>query len=227
MKKLYRIFLLLIVLIVLSTYSSNEHDSNEGKNNIYFNIQNIEIVNNVLIKENEIKEKLNKIFEENIFLIKSQDIEKPLKEIIFLDKIEVKKKYPNTIIVKIYETKPLAILFKDKKKYLLDSSSNLIILKENENFGELPSVFGKSAENYFVDFFQRLKKNNFPEKKIKYFYHFPIGRWDLHLMNDKVIKLPSSKIDEAIIKAIELLDRKDFENYNTIDLRVNGKIIAE
>ena len=146
---------------------------------------------------------------------------------IFLDKVEVKKKYPSTIIVKIYETKPLAILFKDKNKYLLDSSSNIITLKENMNFGKLPSVFGKDAEYNFVDFFQQLKKNNFPEKKIKYFYYFPIGRWDLQLMNDKVIKLPHNKTDEAIIKSIELLDRKDFENYDIIDLRVNGKIIVE
>tara|TARA_B100000029_G_C17518127_1_gene938870 strand:+ start:899 stop:1582 length:684 start_codon:yes stop_codon:yes gene_type:complete len=227
MKKLYRIFLLLIVFTILSTYTSNQDNFTNGKDNIFFKINNIEVVNNILVKENEIKEKLNKIYQENIFLVDSQDIEKPLKEIDFLDKIEVKKKYPNTIIVKIYETKPLAILFRDKKKYIIDSSSSLISLKQKKNFDELPTVFGKNAENYFEDFFQRLKKNNFPEKKIRNFYYFPIGRWDLQLVNDKVIKLPSSKVDDAIIKAIELLDRKDFENYNTIDLRVNGKIIVE
>jgi len=227
MKKLYRIFLLLIVLIILSTYNSNKYGSYIEKNNSFFKIQNIEIENNFLIEESEIREKLNKIYNENIFLIKSREIEKPLREIDFLDKVEVKKKYPSTIIIKIYETKPLAILFKDKNKYLLDSSSNTIILKENMNFGKLPSVFGKDAEYNFVDFFQQLKKNNFNEKKIKYFYYFPIGRWDLQLMNDKVIKLPHNKTDEAIIKSIELLDRKDFENYDIIDLRVNGKIIVE
>ena len=227
MKKLYRIFLLLIVFTILSTYTSNQDNFTNGKDNIFFKINNIEVVNNILVKENEIKEKLNKIYQENIFLVDSQDIEKPLKEIDFLDKIEVKKKYPNTIIVKIYETKPLAILFRDKKKYIIDSSSSLISLKQKKNFDELPTVFGKNAENYFEDFFQRLKKNNFPEKKIRNFYYFPIGRWDLQLVNDKVIKLPSSKVDDAIIKAIELLDRKDFEKYNTIDLRVNGKIIVE
>ncbi len=227
MKKLYRIFLLLMVLIILSTYNSNEYGSYIEKNKTFFKIQNIEVANNFLIAESEVREKLNKIYNENIFLIKSREIEKPLREIDFLDKAEVKKKYPSTIIVKIYETKPLAILFKDKNKYFLDSSSNIIALKENMNFGKLPSVFGKDAEYHFVDFFQQLKKSNFPEEKIKYFYYFPIGRWDLLLMNDKVIKLPYNKTDEAITKSIELLDRKDFENYDIIDLRVNGKIIVE
>ena len=34
-------------------------------------------------------------------------------------------------------------------------------------------------------------------------------------------------IESAIKKTIELLDRKDFENYNIIDLRIDGKIIVE
>ena len=46
--------------------------------------------------------------------IKRSDIEVPLKNIDFLEKIEVKKKYPNTVIVKIYETSPIAIIYKNK-----------------------------------------------------------------------------------------------------------------
>ena len=83
MKKLYRIFLLLIVFIILSTYNSNEYGSYIEKNNTFFKIQNIEIENNFLIEESEIREKLNKIYNENIFLIKSREIEKPLREIDF------------------------------------------------------------------------------------------------------------------------------------------------
>ena len=36
-----------------------------------------------------------------------------------------------------------------------------------------------------------------------------------------------AKLTEAIKKSVELLNRKDFENYNIIDLRVYGKIIVE
>ena len=49
----------------------------------------------------------------------------------------------------------------------------------------------------------------------------------IQLKNDKVVKFPYGNIDEAIKKSIELLDRKDFENYNIIDLRIDGKIIVE
>ena len=117
MKKLYRIILLILVFIFLSTYSPSGFNLILQKNNTFLKIQKIEIVNNSLIKDSEIKEKLSKIYNKNIFLIKRKDIEGPLKEINFLEKIEVKKKYPNTIIVKIFETKPVAILYKNKAKY--------------------------------------------------------------------------------------------------------------
>ena len=227
MKKFYKIILLLIALIFLSTFNPKEFNLVEKKSDTLFKIENIEIKNNFLTNKSEIEEKLSTIRKENIFFIKREDIEKPLKAIDFLHKIEVKKRYPSTVIIKIFETKPVAILYKNKAKYLLDSSSNLIFFENNMNFNQLPSVFGIGAENHFVYFFNQLENKNFPINDIKKFYFFQIGRWDLQLANDKMIKLPHDNIEDAIKKSIELLDRKDFENYNIIDLRVDGKIIVE
>jgi len=227
MKKLYRIVLLIIALIFLSTYSPSEFNLILKKDNAFFKIQKIEITNNSLIKSGEIKEKLGKIYKKNIFLIKRKDIEDSLKEIDFLEKIEVKKKYPNTIIIEIFETKPVAILYKNKARYLLDTSSNLILFEDNKNFSQLPSIFGEGAKNHFMHFFSQLENNNFPIKNVKKFYFFQIGRWDLQLANNKMIKFPYNNIEEAIKKSIELLGRRDFEDYNIIDLRIDGKIIVE
>jgi cell division septal protein FtsQ len=227
MKKFYRIILLLIVLIFLSTFNPKEFNLISKKSDVLFKIENIEIKNNFLINKSEIKEKLSNISKENIFFIKRKDIEEPLKEIDFLKKIEVKKKYPNTIIIKIFETKPVAILFKNKVKYIIDSSSNLISFKNDINFNRLPRIFGEEGENNFIHFLNQLKKNNFPNKKIKNFYYFQIGRWDLQLLNNKIIKFPHNNIDGAIIKSIELLNHKNFKNYNIIDLRIDGKIIVK
>ena len=226
MKKLYRIVILLALLTFLTTYSPKEFHVFAKKNNFFFKIQNIEVVNNHLINESTITKKLVHIYKKNILFIKRDDIEIPLKLIDFLEKIEVKKKYPDTIIIKIYETKPVAILFKNNNKYLLDSSSNLISFNENIPISDFPNVFGEGAELEFIDFFNLLENNNFPKKKIKNFYYFPIGRWDLQLFNDQIIKFPPNKTTEAIQQSVELLTRKDFKNYNIIDLRIHGKIVV-
>ena len=170
---------------------------------------------------------MNKIYGKNILFIKRKDIQSLLSSIDFLKKIEVRKKYPDTIIIKVYETKLVAVLFKKDQKYLLDSSSNLIPFNTNDLLKNLPSVFGEGAEKNFINFFKKLEKNNFATKRIKNFYYFQIGRWDIQLLNNQKIKLPSNKTTEAIQQIIELLDREDFKKYKVIDLRINDKIIVE
>ena len=226
MKKLYRIILLLLIFSFLTTYSPKEINVLPNKS-FFFKIENIEIINNYLISTNTIDEKMNKIYGKNILFIKRKDIQSLLSSIDFLKKIEVKKKYPDTIIIKVYETKLVAVLFKKDQKYLLDSSSNLIPFNTNDLLKKLPSVFGEGAEKNFINFFKKLEKNNFATKRIKNFYYFQIGRWDLQLLNNKIIKFPHNNTDDAIIKSIELLNHKNFKNYNIIDLRIDGKIIVK
>jgi len=226
MKKFYRISILLIIFVFLSTYSPRKLDLST-KDNTFFKVKKILILNNLLVEKSDISLKLNQVYNKNIFLIKGEDIVESLKDIDFLEKVEVKKKYPNTIIIKIFETEPVGILFKNQSKYLLDSSSNLISFTDNFDFKELPGVFGDGAENSFVGFLNKLKTNSFPRKKIKNFYYFKIGRWDLQLVNNKTIKFPYNVKDDIIKQSIDLLDREDFQNYNIIDLRVEGKIVVE
>ena len=227
MKKFYKTVFLLITLIFLTTYTPGKLNFSKEKNIFFFTIRNIEIVNNELVNKNEILEKLSHIYKQDLFSVKKNDIENPLKSINFFDKIEVKKKYPNTISIKIYETKPIAVLFKKNTKYLIDNASNLIQFNENIYKKSYPNVFGDGAEDYFIDFFNKFKINNFPYKNIKNYYFFQINRWDVELLNGKTIKLPEKKINKSIKQLAELMKNKKFENYNLIDLRIHDKIIVE
>ena len=227
MNKFYKIFLLIISLVFLTTYNPNNLENNLENNNTFFKIEKIIISNNFLVKEKEIISKLKPLYNKNILLIKRKDIEESLKSINFLEKIEVKKKYPHTIIAKIFETKPIGILFKDKKEYLLDSSANLIEIENKKDFIGLPIIIGNDAENHIIKFLDQLKKNKFPINNIMNFSYFKIGRWNLELLDNRTIKFPNNVDNEIIKKTIELLSRKDFENYKIIDLRIDGKIIVE
>ena len=160
-------------------------------------------------------------------LVSINDIKKPLKNLNFLDKIEVKKKYPNTVLIKIFESRPVGIIFKDNEKYIIDSSSKLMNYNDNLIYDNLPNVFGKDSEKDFINFFDQLKNNNFPKKKIKNYYYFQINRWDIEMENKQLIKFPSTKRDLAIQQSVELLNRKDFNDYKVIDLRIHGKIVVE
>ena len=226
MSKLYRLFILLITFVFLTTYTSKNFENSNNKKNFLFKIKNIEIKNNLIIDEKKITKRLENLYEKNILFLKEDDIEKPIKNIDFLDKIEVKKKYPSTIVIKIYETKPLAIIFKKDKRYLLDSKSKVIDLNKKIKINNLPTVLGEGAELDFINFFKKLEDNNFPKEKIKNYFYFQNNRWDLQLFNNQTIKFPEKERSKAIRQSIELLKRQDFKNYNIIDLRIKGKIIV-
>ena len=229
MKKIYKIILLLLSFIFLTTYTPNKILFFKENKNFFFNIKNIEISNNKIIKKADIYEKLTKVYKKNILFISHEDIAKPLKTISFLEKIEVKKKYPNTILIKIYETNPVGIITKNNTRYIIDNHSNLIDINiyKNSISDNFPNIFGKDAEKDFANFHKELKENNFPMKKIEHYYYFQINRWDVQLFNNQTIKFPSKKREKSIKKSVELLNRDDFKKYKVIDLRIHGKIIVE
>ena len=97
MRKLYKIILFLIALVFLSTFNPKYEDFISKKKITFFEIENIEIKNNSLVKKEEVINKIANIYKRNIFLVESADIEEPLKKIDFLDKIEVKKNTPTQL----------------------------------------------------------------------------------------------------------------------------------
>jgi len=227
MKKFYRIAVLFILFILINTINHKDQEIKSDKENIFFSIKEIKIKNNILVDQEIIIKKLSKIYGKNILFLRKNEIEDPLKSIDFLRKAEVKKIYPNKIIITVLETKPIGIIIKKNKKYILDTSSKLIKYNEKILSNPLPLIFGDNAENKFINLFNLLEKHEFPMDKIKNYYYFQIGRWDLKLFNKQLIRLPANEIASAIQLASELLKRKDFENYSIIDLRINGKVITE
>ena len=92
MNKFNKIFLLIITLILLTTYNPIEFINFKKEEKFFFKIKYIKITNNKIIKASDISKRLEHIVGKNIFFIKKFDINDPLKEIEFLDKIKVKKK---------------------------------------------------------------------------------------------------------------------------------------
>ena len=80
MKKFYRITLLLVVLIFLSTFNPTELNLISKKNDTLFKIKNIVIKNNLLINKNEINEKLSNIYKKK-FLDIQKNFTPPKKKI--------------------------------------------------------------------------------------------------------------------------------------------------
>ena len=228
MKKIYKIFYLFVLLILLTTYSPKEININFSENdNGFFSIKNIEVINNNLVDEQKIKLQLKNLYGKNIFVVDVEPLKTKLNKVDLISNVEFKKKYPNTIKIKIYEEQAIAVINKKGVNFIVMLSSKIIPQNENMAFNDLPSVFGNDSEKHLPNLINILNLKKFPINEIKSYYFFQIGRWDIQLANEQIIKLPYKNVEESIVQINKLLKRKDFKKYKVIDLRISGKIITE
>ena len=89
----------------------------------------------------------------------------------------------------------------------------------------MPSIFGKHKN--FNIFYKDLKKNNFKINKIKAFYYFDIGRWDIVLKNEKIIKFPKKNYVDLLPRINLILDDNNFSKYKIFDFRIKDQLILQ
>ncbi len=210
---------LLILFFFLTTFTPKSDFNLNSK--LY--IQKIKVENNSVIEADEIKDKLNFLYKENLFFLNTKDIEEKLESETFIDSFSIKKIYPNTLKLAIVEKRPIAILQNKKKKFFISDKGDLIDFKIVDIYNDLPTVFGKGES--FYSFYQDLKNINFPLEMIKSFYFFESGRWDLVLHDDKVIKLPIKNYNFYLKNFMLSKDNKIFKNYKIFDYRIKDQLI--
>ena len=216
-----RLILTLILLILLTTY--NLEDKNNFNSEI--KIKNIIVENNSILKEEDILKKLSFLYETNILAMNTNTIKKRLNEIDFIESFELKTIYPNTLKIKVFENEPIVILQNKKEKKFYAKNGKVISFIENEEFSNLPLVFGDQVN--FKLFYENLKKVNFPINEIKTFYFFESNRWDLLTKKDQRIKLPIQNYNRSLKNFMELKVKANFEKFKIFDYRIQNQIILK
>ena len=200
MKKYYIIFFLILLTIIYTTFNPNNF--NLGFD--LFKINKIEIKNLKVLDKNKIK---NLFYEEflgsNLFILDKKKIDKISSDNALIDYIEFRKIYPSKLQVIIYEKETIAIINDKQNKYYLTKNGEEIKYFKNIILEKLPNIFGK--QNNFLEIYISLAELNFPISKIKSFYYFDIGRWDIILENDKVIKLPTKNFVASLKNFYEII----------------------
>tara|TARA_B100001248_G_C27378192_1_gene455463 strand:- start:459 stop:1115 length:657 start_codon:yes stop_codon:yes gene_type:complete len=210
-----------IALLILLTTISTKKKVIISK----FNLKEILISNNSLVKEKDIKFLLTPIYNKNLIFLKNSEIKKLLLEENFIESFKLKKKYPDTIKIEIFEKKPIAILINKKNKFYISKKIDLIEFKKLPNFQNLPYIFG-DKEN-FKKLFYNLNEINFPLKEIKKYTLYETGRWDLKTKNDKTIKLPVENYIKSLENYLNIRSKKDFKNFEVFDYRINNQLILK
>jgi cell division protein FtsQ len=189
------------------------------------NIKEIIVENNSLVKKKDVKKLLIPIYNKNIIFLDNKEIEKALTQNSFIETFDVKKKYPQTLKIRIFEKKPIAILLNKKKKFYLSDKIELIEFENIKKYQDLPYVFGNRDD--FKIFYNDLKKINFPFDLISKYTLYESKRWDLETTDKIVIKLHSKNYLKNINNYLDSRNKQNFKKYKIFDYRINNQLILK
>ena len=190
-----------------------------------FNLKKIQIKNNSILNEKDIKELLIPLYEKNLIFLSYSEIEKALMQNSFIESFNIKKKYPQSLEIEIFEKQPVAILFNKKEKFYLSDKSELIKFIEDPKFKDLPYVIGEPKK--FKILFETLKKLNFPINSVKKYILYESNRWDIEIKNNQIIKLPEVNYNDSLKNYLSLANKNEFKKYKVFDFRINNQLILK
>ena len=159
----------------------------------------------------------------NIFLINKEEIVNKIESNSLVERYNIFKIYPSSLVVKIQKTKFLARVNDNGKIFLVGSNGKL----SRNNFfnNQLPFIFGKLDINEFLDFKKIIDQSKFSYDEIKNLYFFSSRRWDIELNDNMVIKLARNDVKDTLHLVYEFLYSNDFKNIKIVDARVKNQII--
>ena len=212
-----KIIVYISLVIILGTFNNKNLKNFDLPKINMVNIEGIEFNNNEFLKI------VNLIKLNNLLSIQKSQIKEILNSNNLIEDYEVFKRYPSSIEIKIEKTNFLASTNINGKNYLVGSNGKFI---NTQGYSKnLPFVFGNFEIKKFLELKNIILQTDFKYNKIKNFYYFPSGRWDIEMISGVLIKLPIIGIKDSLNLSIDLLDDIEFTNVKILDIRQKNQIV--
>jgi len=85
----------------------------------------------------------------------------------------------------------------------------------------------KGEPKNFKKLFDNLIKINFPTDQILSYRHFEVNRWNIEMIDKKILKLPETNYTKSLINFMSIKDKSNFEKYKIFDYRLNNQLVLK
>ena len=208
------------LIIIFTTFISEKNFTIKN-----LTINEIRFENNKIVSNEELIKDLSFLYNKNIIFLNTLEIKKKLNKNSFIESLQVKKVYPNKLVIKIFEKQPIAIIFHENKKFFLGKKFELIKYKKISKYENLAIINGD--EKSFKKLFINLKKTKFPSDLIKKYELQKVGRWNIELIDGRLIKLPINNYKKSLKNFLKIKADRNFEKYKIFDYRLNNQLILK
>lgn len=206
---------LLIILIIIKTNNSE---------NLYFPIKNVTSSELINVNKDDISEAVKYLYSKSFFDIDLNYLKNKLEKIEWVRKINVRRSYPNEIIIDIEEHAP--ILIWNNKMYINKYGEKFIVSKIDKNIPTLVSDESRINEvfTYFELFNDKLSSRKL-DFKITKIVENEIRSLTISLSSGINIQLGSKDVNNKITLFFEIyksLNTRDLKKIRYIDMRYSN-----
>lgn len=194
-----------------------------------FAVEDVKVSGNLQTSEIEVFQLLGLDGATSLIALDVNAARKKLTELPWVEDVEVRKVYPKTIEVRLKERQAFGIWQHGSELSLIEKSGSVIAPLRDNKYAGLPLFVGRDAETGAAGFVDELA--DWPEirNRVRAYVRVAGRRWDLHLDNGIVVKLP----EENVPKALQLLARLDMEqkilsrDVAAVDLRLSDRTTVQ
>ena len=189
-------------------------------------LKEIHIIGRENISKELLLKKLKLTTETSIMGINLVSLTEKIHSINWIKSAVIERRMPHTLIIKIEEYKPFALL-QIKDEHIIISSEGKKIIKDNGRFGYLPVINGPGSEKFASKMLNILSSEPSLFHQVWAISFVGKRRWDISLRSGIKIKLPENSPSEAWTRLSEI-DRAEAilsREFDIIDLRKSGHII--
>ena len=193
-------------------------------------INSLEIEGNKIVPTEIILEKIfstiGNVRNKSIILLSSSNLVDNLSSIGWIESVSVRKKLPDTMIIKITERSPKVIWQNEGKIWLGDNEGNLLTDDIEKKYIYLPLIIGENPVNDIPELFAILKQAEGLYTYVKAASKVGNRRWDVLLSNNIKIMLPENDAKKAWAKLAEIEKETNILNkkISYIDMRIEGQL---
>ena len=162
----------------------------------------------------------------SMFSINLKSLNEKLQSIKWVKSSVIERRLPDTIIIKLEEYKPFALL-QVNDGHIIISSDGKGIVKDNGKFGYLPVINGNGSEKHASKMLDMLSSEPYLFHQVWAISFIGKRRWDVSLRSGIKIKLPEKNPSAAWTKLSEI-DRSEAilsREFDVIDMRKSEHLI--
>ncbi|TCU25524.1 cell division protein FtsQ [Rhizobium azibense] len=187
-----------------------------------FAIEDVKVSGNSETSEIEIFELLGLDGTTSLVALDVDAARRKIVKLPWVESVEVRKIYPKTIEVKLKERQAYAIWQHGQELSLIERNGSVIAPLRDNKFSTLPLVVGRDAESAAASLEGEFSKWPDITSRVKAYVWVSGRRWDLHMDNGVVVKLPSEDVDQALARLSKLNKEQDLlaRDIAAVDLRL-------